>query len=55
MNTGWICPICGASVAPTEKTCPKCTKNVYYTATINTNSSVTDENCCGTHEQMICS
>jgi len=25
-NIGWICPICGRGVAPTEKTCP-CKEN----------------------------
>lgn len=23
-KTGWICPTCGVSVAPTEKVCPLC-------------------------------
>ena len=25
-NQGWICPKCGAAVAPTEKVCPRCAK-----------------------------
>ncbi len=23
-KTGWVCPTCGVSVAPTEKVCPLC-------------------------------
>lgn len=28
---GWICPVCGVGVNPTEKTCPKCNSINYTT------------------------
>jgi uncharacterized OB-fold protein len=57
-NTGWVCPRCGASVAPDQKTCPNCksSQSVVYTQQANSYTSCSwDCNDLNNNEQMICS
>lgn len=41
MNSGWICPKCGAAVSPDQKVCPNCSRNMVYTVSDNECTTIT--------------